>query len=95
MFELFKILIDALVLGDSARKGMLTVPVCLAGAGFAVLEYAIFLPAVMYYDKHPQAKPLFIAAMVLVAINFVVFMAWALRWYLRRLAVRRTASQPN
>ncbi len=95
MFELFKILIDAIVLRDGARKGIFNGRVFLAGAGFAVLEYAILLPAVVYYDKHPQAKPLFIAAMVLVAINFVIFMAWAVRWYLRQLAVRRAASQPN
>lgn len=93
MFELFKILVEILILRDSARKGMFQGRDLLAGIGFCVLEYSIGLPAVLYYDKHPEAKPLFIAAMVLVAINFIVFTVWAVRLYFRRLAAQRANSQ--
>src|ERR1017187_4238680 len=62
MLELFKIAWDIAILRDGARKGQVTGRVMLAALGFAVLEYAIGLPAVLLYDKHPQYKPLFIAA---------------------------------
>ena len=92
MLELFKVLVDILVFRDSTKKGMLNGRVILAGFGFAVLEYSIGLPAVLYYERHPQAKPLFLAAMALVLLNFAVFMAWALRWYFRQAASQRADS---
>jgi hypothetical protein len=44
-----------------------------------VVEYMIAMPAVLVYSKHPQYKTLFIAAMVLVMVNFMGFVWLALR----------------
>jgi hypothetical protein len=98
MLELLKIAWDVVVLRDGARKGQLTRRVLLAAAGFAVLEYAIGLPAILLYDKHPQLKPLFIAAMMLVAVNLVLFLIFGFRWYRRvsaATALAATAGKDN
>jgi hypothetical protein len=55
----------------------------LLGGGFAVLLYAIGLPAAILYSNHPQYKPLFITAMALDALLFIAFMVIAIRWYVR------------
>jgi len=92
MLELVKIAWDVVVLRDGARKGQLTGRVILAVLGFAVLEYAIGLPAVLLYDKHPQYKPLFIAAMVLVGMNLILFLIFGFRWYRRVSAATALAA---
>lgn len=84
MYEIFKLLWDVVVLRDAARKGQLNWRIWVYGFGFVVVEYAIALPAVMLYEKHPQYKPVFIAAMVLVVANAVFMMRWAWRWQSRR-----------
>ncbi|HEX4022108.1 MAG TPA: hypothetical protein VHX63_13260 [Acidobacteriaceae bacterium] len=87
MFELFKLLWDVVVLRDAARKGQLmNWRAWVYGFGFALIEYGIALPAVMLYEKHPQYKPVFIAAMVLVVVNFICMMWWAWRWRARQSA---------
>jgi hypothetical protein len=88
MFELFKIVWDLVVLRDAARKDRLHWRIWPIAFGFVLLEYCIALPAVVLYDKHPQYEPVFIAALFLVAINFVVFIGWAWRWQLRHSALR-------
>jgi hypothetical protein len=98
MFELFKIAWDVVVLRDGARKGQLTARVVLVGIGFSLLEYAIGLPAALLYIKHPQYKPLFIAAMVLAAVNLILFLIFGLRWYRRvsrASALAATAGKDN
>ena len=95
MFELFKIAVDLIVLRDGYRKGQLTVPRTIFGFCFAVLLYAIGLPAAVLYDKHPQYLPLFIAAMVLDGLLFIAFMVIGLRWYLHSLAQMRAGSRPS
>jgi hypothetical protein len=98
MFELFKIVWDVVVLRDAARKGQLTWRIWPIAFGFVFLEYCIGLSAVTLYDKHSQYKPVFIAAMVLVAANFIVFMWWAWHWQKRQAAARRpyiVPGQPN
>jgi hypothetical protein len=57
------------------------------GAGFVLLLYVIALPAVVLYEKHPQYKPLFVAAMVLDGVLFVAFMSWAIVWRKKQLSV--------
>jgi hypothetical protein len=79
------------VLRDSARKGQLKVRMLLLGGGFAVLLYAIGLPAGILYSNHPQYKPLFIAAMALDGLLFIAFMFIAIRSYLRSL---KSAADP-
>jgi hypothetical protein len=94
MFELFKIVWDIVVLRDAARKGQLKANRMIFGFCFAILLYAIGLPAAVLYDKHPEYFPLFIAAMVLDGLLFIGFMIVAIRWYLQSLAQQRT-NQPN
>jgi hypothetical protein len=62
MLELLKLLVDAFVLRDSARKGMLTWKVMLTGFGFALFLYATALPATLLYEKHPRYEWAFITA---------------------------------
>jgi hypothetical protein len=45
----------------------------------------------MLYEKHPQYKPVFIAAMVLVVINALYFMWWAWRWQSRRSVPQKSS----
>ncbi|MGC1871422.1 MAG: hypothetical protein WA700_10735 [Acidobacteriaceae bacterium] len=88
MFELCKLIWDFVVLRDVAKKGQLNWRVWVYGFGFVLVEYGIALPAVLLYEKHPQYKPLFIGAIILVLINFVGAMCWAIRW-----RSRQTSSQ--
>ena len=88
MIEFFQIIWDLFMLRRAARNGQLTAGVWVFAIGFVVLLYAIALPAVMLYQNHPQMKPLFIAAMVLDGIVFIVGMVWA--WNLhKKLAASR------
>lgn len=97
MFEIFKLAWDVVVLRDAQRKGQLDWRVFAYGVGFAVFLYATLIPAFVFYDKHPQYKPLFIAVLAVDAIAFIAFMTWAIRWYLHTLAAQRgkAADQNN
>jgi cytochrome c biogenesis protein CcdA len=86
MLELFKLIVDGVMLRDSARKGLLTWKVVLFAIGFVVLLYGTGVPASLLYDTHPQYKPLFIAAIVFDVLMFVLFMIFGTRWYLRATA---------
>ena len=81
MWEILKVVWDIFVLRDAARKGKLNWRKTGFVVGFVVLEYVIAMPALLLYIQHPQYKPLFIAAMVLAVVIFVVFvgLAWRLR----------------
>jgi hypothetical protein len=97
MLELIKLIVDAFVLRDSARKGLLTWKVALIGVAFPVLLYATGLPATLLYQAHPQYKPLFIAAIAFDAVAFILFMIFATRWYFRstaRLKAQQQDPQP-
>jgi cytochrome c biogenesis protein CcdA len=93
MFEFFKLLFDATVLRDSARKGLLTWKVVLFAVAFVFLLYGTGLPATLLYQAHPQYKPLFIAALAFDATIFILFMIFGTRWYLR--ATARLKSQAS
>lgn len=84
MGELLKLLWDAVVLRDSAKKGMLSWRIVGFAACFVLLLYGTGLPAVVDYQKHPSHKPLFIAAMVFDALLFLAFMIFGTRWWWRR-----------
>jgi hypothetical protein len=92
MLEFFKLLVDGFVLRDGARKGLLSWKVMLVGFGFALLLYGTGLPATLLYEKHPQYKPLFIAALVFDGIAFLLFMIFGTRWYFRAAKRLRAGS---
>lgn len=94
MLELLKLIVDGLVLRDSARKGILTWKVFLVGLCFPILLYGTALPALLLYQAHPQYKPLFIAALVFDAVAFILFMIFGTRWYFRAMARLKT-EQPD
>jgi hypothetical protein len=83
MWEFLKITWDVVLLRRGIRKGQFGWRESALALGFAVLEYAIAVPAALLYEHHPQYKPLFIAAMALVIINFIGFVWLALRWRLQ------------
>jgi hypothetical protein len=98
MFELFKIVWDLVVLHDAARKGQLNWRIWAAAFGFVLLLYGTGVPAVLLYEKHPQYKPLFIAALIFDATLFISFTWWAWHWQKRLAAARKpfiVPSQPN
>ena len=96
MLELIKLIVDAIILRDGARKGMLTWRVVAWGIAFVILLYGTGVPAVIYYQDHPSYKPLFIAAIVFDALLFLAYMFFGWRWYFRQLALQRSkANIPN
>ncbi len=86
MWEALKIVWDVVVIRDGIRKGKMNWRKTLFTAGFVVLEYVIVMPALLVYVKHPEYKPLFIAAMVLAMVNLAGFVWLALRWRSRQPA---------
>ncbi len=92
MFEIFKLIWDLVVLRDAARKGQLTLRVWVLAVGFVLFIYLVGLPAALLYESHPEYKPLFIAAMVLVGASFIVVMWLGLRWRAQVSAARKSAS---
>ena len=84
MGELLKLIWDAIILRDSARKGMLSWRVFAFAAVFVLLLYGTGLSAVIDYQKHPSHKPLFIAAMIFDLLLFLAFLSWGIRRWLRR-----------
>jgi O-antigen/teichoic acid export membrane protein len=84
MLEIFKLIWDGIALRDAARKGQLTWKVWAIGFGFAIAVYAIGLSAALLYVAHPEYKPLFIAAMVVIALMFASVLWWDIRIYLQK-----------
>ena len=91
MWQLLKVAWDLGVLRDGIRKGQLGWRKLLFAIGFAVLEYAIAVPAAVLYAKDARFKPLFLGAMALDVVLLIAFFWIALRWYLRSLAAQRAA----
>jgi Na+/melibiose symporter-like transporter len=94
MFELTKLAWDLVVLRDATSKGEMTWKVWATGFGFVIVLYGIGLPAVLLYEKHPEDKPVFVAAMVLIGILVVAYFWLAIRWR-RRLRRERLAAAQN
>lgn len=86
MFELFKIVWDLIVMRDAVHKKQLNLRKGLIAAGLTTLGYLILVPAAALYEKHPQYKPLFIAAIVLTAIDFAFLIGLGLYWWRQTLA---------
>ena len=92
MFELLKLMWDAVVLRDAARKGQMNWKLWPIALGWVLLLYIIGLPAAMLYQKGPQYKPIFDAAMVLDGLVFVAMMVWAVRYRRKLLAAQRASA---
>jgi hypothetical protein len=83
MFELLKLAWDFIVLRDQARKGQLKPRVLVAGGLYAVLLYAIGLPAALLYVNHPgnrRDKAIFFAAVLVLAALTIGIVLLSLRW---------------
>jgi predicted transporter len=80
MFELVQIVWDLFMVRREARSGRLTLRKALIAGGLTVLLYAIVVPAAMLYDKHPEMKPVFIAAVVLGAADFLFLIYLGFHW---------------
>jgi predicted transporter len=83
MFELFKLFWDFIVLRDQARKGQLKPRIIVAGGLYAVLVYAIGLPAALLIVNHPGNRldeAIFIAAVVVVAALTLVMIFLGFHW---------------
>jgi hypothetical protein len=83
MFELLKLAWDFIVLRDQARKGQLKPRVMVAGGIYAVLLYAIGLPAALLYVNHPgnqRDKAIFFAAVLVLAVLTIGIILLSLLW---------------
>jgi hypothetical protein len=92
MLEFLKLIVDAFVLRDSARKGLLTWKVVLFAVAFVLLLYGTGLPATLLYQAHPQYEPVFIAALIFDATLFILFIIFGTRWYFRKSAELKAQS---
>jgi hypothetical protein len=81
MFELFKLLWDFIVLRDAARKGKLKARVWVLAFAFLFVVYGIGLPIALFYVNHPTCFPLLVAAIILVAISFMVTAYLGFSWW--------------
>jgi len=89
LLEIFQIIWDLFRIRDSVRKGQLTLRKTLISTGLVLLGYLILVPASVLYQKHPEYKPLFIAAVVLAAIDFLFLFGLAIYWW-RQTLVRQS-----
>lgn len=92
MIELFQIVWDLIMIRDNVRKGRLTIRRTVISMCFVVLMYGIGVPAAVLYDKHPEYEAVFIAAMAVVGLLFVLLVYIGFRWYFQSLASERAAA---
>jgi uncharacterized membrane protein len=92
MFEIFKLLRDVVVLREVARKDQYNWRIWPLAFGFVVVLYGVGISAVLLYEKHPQYKPLFIAALIFDVLFALGFIVWACRWQARMAAARKSAA---
>lgn len=93
MFELFKLIWDFVVLRDAARRGQLKLRVWLLAGAFLLIVYGVALPIGLYYINHPNYLPLLIAAIVMVAISFVVVAWLGFSWWREGLQAESPKSE--
>ena len=91
MFELFQVVWDLFMVRRSVRSGQLTLRKAAIAIGLTILLYAIVVPAAILYDKHPEWKPLFIAAMVLGAADCIFLVGLGFYWQ-RQWAAQKSQS---
>ena len=88
MFEIVQIVWDLFMVRRSIRNGQLTWRKGLVSAGLVLLGYLILVPAAALYEKHPEYKPLFIAAAIATAADFLFLLFLGLRWWRQGQAQR-------
>ena len=80
MSELLKLVWNFFVLRDSIRKGEMTGGAWLAALGFLATCCAIAVPAIVYYQRHPDADgTVFMYMMVALGVLLGAFYIWAFR----------------
>jgi Na+/melibiose symporter-like transporter len=95
MFELFQIVWDLLMVRRSVRNGQLTLRKAAIAIGLTILLYVTVIPAAALYDKHPEYKPLFIAAVVFGAANFLFLIFLGFHWWQQWAAQQSQAHTSN
>jgi hypothetical protein len=90
MFELFQIVWDLFMVRRSVRNGQLNLRKSLIAVGLTVLLYAIVIPAGVLYDKNPEWKPLFIAALILGAADFIFLVGLGFYWWRQWVAAQQS-----
>ncbi len=90
MFELIQIIWDLFMVRRSIRNGQLTWRKGLIAVGLTVLGYLIVIPAAVLYDKHPEYKPLFIAAAILGGLDFVFLFSLGIYWWRQWAAAQQS-----
>ena len=92
MAELIKLIVDLLVLRDSAKKGLFSWFVMFIGFAATFVVFVLALGVISYGDKHPgpTSDKLFIGFLVFAALTFTATVIWGWR-YQKRLAARRAA----
>jgi membrane protein YdbS with pleckstrin-like domain len=91
MFEIVKLMWDVVALRDASRKGLLEWRIWPMAFGFVAVLYGVGLFGWLFYEHHPQYKPVFVAAMIFDGVFYVWFLVWAYRWQSRRAAARKAA----
>jgi glycerol uptake facilitator-like aquaporin len=94
MGELIKLIVDLLVLRDSAKKGMFSWFVMFVGFGVTFVVFVLALGVISYADKHPgpMSDKLLMGFLVFAVLTFTTTVIWGWR-YQKRLAAR-SAAQP-
>jgi hypothetical protein len=90
MFELVQIVWDLFMVRRSVRNGQLNLRKSIIALGLTVLLYAIVVPAAVLYDKHPEWKPLFIAALILGAADFIFLVGLGFYWWRQWAAAQQS-----
>jgi threonine/homoserine/homoserine lactone efflux protein len=92
MGELIKLIVDLLVLRDSAKKGMFSGFAMFVGFAVTFLVFALALGVISYADKHPgpTSDKLLIGFLVFAVLTFITTVIWGWR-YQKRLAAARAA----
>lgn len=81
MFEIFQVVWDLFMMRRSLKSGELTVRKIVISVSLTALGYLILVPAAVLYDKNPAMKPLFIAAVVLTALDFLFLIGLGFYWW--------------
>jgi hypothetical protein len=92
MAELIKLIVDFIVIRDSAKKGTLSGFAMFIGFAVTFVVFGVALGVISYADKHPgpASDKLLIGFLVFAALTFTTTVIWGWR-YQQRLAARRAA----
>ncbi len=86
MFEIFQVIWDLFMMRRAVRSGQLTLRKGLIASGLVMLGYLILGPATVLWEKHPELKPIFVAAVVLCAMDFICLFGLSIYWWRQSVA---------